>query len=217
MDTQRWTESCGTPRVCRRIISSVWDVVMILICSKSRILPKKNGKTKPITTPRAELLAALVLSREVTKVTKSVDVCFDRVMLWSDSQIVLCWIGKPPATLQLYVSNRVVEIQKLTSKFQWRYIPTNDNPADLISRGEMPQHLIHRHICWNGPDALNQDIVHIAQPTPLQDEDLPERRICFVLVTPPPRLVAFERIGTFTWLQRCMNLMRTISSQDGRS
>lgn len=93
---------------------------MKLIRSKSRILPKKTGKMKPITTPRAELLAALPLSREVTKVNNSLDISFNRVTLWSDSQIVLCWIRKSPADLQLYVSNRVTEIQKLTSEYQWR-------------------------------------------------------------------------------------------------
>ncbi|XP_055615123.1 uncharacterized protein LOC129761429 [Toxorhynchites rutilus septentrionalis] len=163
---------------------------MKLMCSKSRILPKKKGKTKSITTPRAELLAALLLSREVTKVIKSVDVSFDHVILWSDSQIVLCWIRKPPAVLQLYVSNRVTEIQKLTNKFHWRYIPTNDNPADLISR-----------------DVLSEDVVLVAQPPPLHDEDLPEVRTCLALNTSPRRLDIFNRIGTFSRLQRSMSLV----------
>ncbi|XP_062701721.1 uncharacterized protein LOC134285252 [Aedes albopictus] len=182
-------------------------VKMNLICSKSRILPKKTGKMKPITTPRAELLAALLLSREVTKVLNSVDTRFDRVTLWSDSQIVLCWIRKSPADLQLFVANRVIEIQKLTNEFQWRYIPTYDNTADLISRGEMPQHLIHRSIWWNGPDVLNQQVVQLEQPSPLNDSDLPEIRTCLVLTKPPARLAVFDRIGTFTRLQRCMSLV----------
>ena len=40
---------------------------MNLICSKSRILPKKKAKEKAITTPRAELLAALLLAKLIVK------------------------------------------------------------------------------------------------------------------------------------------------------
>lgn len=190
-----------------RFVDDNGVITMKLIRSKSRILPKKVGNSKAITTPRAELLAALLLSREVTAVMSAVDVRFDRVFLWSDSQIVLCWIRKSPAELQQYVSNRVAEIQKLTGEYHWRYIPTYDNPADLISRGEMPQHLMHRSIWWNGPAALNRDIVQLEQPSPLEDEKLPEMRTCLALITPLERLALFDRVSTFTRMQRCMSLV----------
>nr|XP_029734559.1 uncharacterized protein LOC115269896 [Aedes albopictus] len=132
--------------------------------SKSRLLPKKLGKTKAITTPRAELLAAVLLSRMVAKVMDAVDLRFTSVTLWSDSTIVLSWIQKAPAVLQQFVSNRVREIQQLTNQYNWRYISTDDNPADLISRGERPKNLIQRGIWWYGPAALQISNVSVDQP-----------------------------------------------------
>lgn len=86
---------------------------MRLICSKSRILPKKKARNKAITTPRAELLAAVLLARLTVKVMDATELEYESVTLWSDSKIVLAWIKKPPHLLHTYVSNRVIEIQKL--------------------------------------------------------------------------------------------------------
>ncbi|XP_055543428.1 uncharacterized protein LOC129728978 [Wyeomyia smithii] len=111
--------------VYARVVHSDRTTTMNLISSKSRILPKKSNKTKAITTPRGELLAAVLLSRLIDKVLQSFDLRFDSVNLLTDSRIVYCWIKKPPQSLQTYVSNRVAEVQKLTGHFQWHHVPTN--------------------------------------------------------------------------------------------
>lgn len=149
---------------------------MRLVCSKSRILPKKQGTKKQVTTPRAELQAALLLSRLAVKLIGAMEVNFESVVLWSDSQIVLCWIKKPPDTLKIYVGNRVKEIQMLTDEFEWRYIPTNSNPADLISRGVQPNHLRGQEIWWTGPENLKQTNFQIDEPQPMPETALPELR-----------------------------------------
>ncbi|CAG2233938.1 unnamed protein product [Mytilus edulis] len=61
------------------------------------------------------------------------------ITLWSDSQIVLQWI-KTTKTLKRFVSNRINEIKKLTDNCEWKYCPTNYNPADLLSRGDKSKH-----------------------------------------------------------------------------
>ena len=43
-------------------------------------------------------------------------------------------------------------IQDLTNMFKWRHIPGNMNPADIISRGLMPQEMKDCAIWWNGPE-----------------------------------------------------------------
>ncbi|XP_062558009.1 uncharacterized protein LOC134222881 [Armigeres subalbatus] len=134
-----------------RLVQNNGAVTMKLVYSKSRLLPKKAGKAKAITTPRAELMAAVLLSRMVAKVIDAIDLHFSSITLWSDSTIVLSWIQKSPATLQQFASNRVSEKQQLTKQYNWRYIPTNHNPADLISRGERPRKLIDQCVWWNGP------------------------------------------------------------------
>jgi len=58
--------------------------------------------------------------------------------LWTDSSIVLTWIQGPPNKWKAFVGNRVAAIQEETASATWRHMPTQSNPADLISRGVEP-------------------------------------------------------------------------------
>lgn len=178
------------------------STVMKLVCSKSRLLPKATKKKKEISTPRGELLAALLLARLVTKVLSSTSTTFASVNLWSDSQIVLSWIRKPPQHLQLFVANRVAEIQRLTGAFRWGYICTDSNPADLISRGTTPNKLLKSPIWWDGPPAV--PTTTDAGPM-IPDERLPELKSAVALaLTAVERLKAFDDVSDFFKLRRAM-------------
>ncbi|GBM53218.1 hypothetical protein AVEN_199490-1, partial [Araneus ventricosus] len=71
--------------------------------------------------------------------------------------IVLCWLQKEPCYLKTFVANRVSEIQKLTNVDQWRHVSSQDNPADLISRGVDPDRLSESSLWWSGPEFLTHD------------------------------------------------------------
>lgn len=73
---------------------------------------------------------------------------------WTDSQIVLAWIRDVPHKRNIFVANRITEIQTLTDSCEWRYIGTKNNPADLGTRGVFPEDLPHVTLWWNGPDCL---------------------------------------------------------------
>lgn len=178
---------------------------MNLICSKSRILPKKKAKEKAITTPRAELLAALLLAKLIVKFLDATELEFSSINLWSDSRIVLAWIGKSPHMLNTYVSNRVSEIQSLVPNFHWRYIPTDENPADLISRGEQPKKLLASKMWWHGPPMLNA-LTDAEGGPEIPDGELPEMRagVALALTTPVGRMTIFDRVSSFTKVVRCM-------------
>jgi len=45
--------------------------------------------------------------------------------------------------LKCFVANRVADLQETASEVQWRHVPTDLNPADLISRGVSAQDLPH--------------------------------------------------------------------------
>ncbi|GFX46289.1 uncharacterized protein TNCV_1372311 [Trichonephila clavipes] len=56
--------------------------------------------------------------------------------------------------LKTFVQNRIAKIQDLFPR-QWRHVPSNQNPADLISRGVDPDKLLNQELWWNGPEFLS--------------------------------------------------------------
>ncbi|XP_054713685.1 uncharacterized protein LOC129223143 [Uloborus diversus] len=101
-----------------------------LLCSKSRICPLKM-----LTIPRLELCGALLLARLVNKISLILELPISKTFCWTDSTIVLWWINTPVTNLKTYVANRVAEIVNLTGNCSWRWMSSENNPADLISRG----------------------------------------------------------------------------------
>ena len=81
-----------------------------LIASRSRAAPIKK-----LTTPRLELMAAVILARLITTIKYSLINCIDidSVNCWGDSNIVLAWL-KNDQNYKQFVSNRTAEILKLT-------------------------------------------------------------------------------------------------------
>ncbi|GBM34155.1 hypothetical protein AVEN_256516-1 [Araneus ventricosus] len=124
-----------------------------LVCSKSRVSP-----LKPITVPRLELSAALLLARLMHKIVPVLDLPLDKVCLWTDSKIVLAWLKMQPHVLKTFVSNRVAKIQSLCSNSQWRHVSSKCNPADVLSRGADAKDLRDNDLWWQGPEFLLRDI-----------------------------------------------------------
>jgi hypothetical protein len=129
------------------------DVSVRLIASKSRVSPIKS-----LTIPRLELCAAVLLSQLMKRVLVALKLTVNRVYFWSDSMIVLHWIQKEPADLKQFVASRVATIQELTYIPQWRHVSSQENPADLISRGMEPDKLIQCELWWEGPSFLRSDL-----------------------------------------------------------
>ena len=62
--------------------------------------------------------------------------------------------------LKTFVVNWVGEIQTKSNISDWRHVPTADNPADLITRGQTLKKFLRPSIWKNGPEWLHQTEEH---------------------------------------------------------
>ena len=79
----------------------------------------------------------------------------DGVRFWLDSKTALSWIQNKGEWKQ-FVRHRVNEILKLTDKEDWAYCSTEENPADLGSRGVLASQLKENQLWWRGPSWLTE-------------------------------------------------------------
>ena len=68
---------------------------------------------------------------------------------WLDSTIALHWIRRNGEYKQ-FVGNQVRKIQE--KRINWRHVPTEENPADVGSRGGDVSRLTA--LWWQGPSRL---------------------------------------------------------------
>ncbi|XP_064645114.1 uncharacterized protein LOC135498660 [Lineus longissimus] len=106
-----------------------------------------------MTLPRLELLAAVIASNLGKYVCDQLNnLRITKKVPWSDSQIVLCWL-KSKKHLPSFVKRRVSAIRKFNFN-EYRYCPTNENPADLLTRGITSRKLANSDLWWHGPEWL---------------------------------------------------------------
>ena len=72
------------------------------------------------------------------------------IYMWSDSMIVLSWL-RSTKPLQQFIHNRVMEIRDLTAFRSWNCCSTQDNPADLLTRGITSAHYRNDSLWMTGP------------------------------------------------------------------
>ena len=154
---------------CVYIVSGIGTKrISHLICSKTRVAPVKE-----MSIPRLELTAAFLLARLMTLVIKfHSGIKFNNIFYYSDSTTTLHWIMSDHKQWKTYVANRVRDINLLSCSENWKYVNTNDNPADLGTRGLDADTLIGNRLWFEGPTFLvtntyenSSDSLILSRPT----------------------------------------------------
>ncbi|KAH7700183.1 CBN-SRU-33 protein, partial [Aphelenchoides avenae] len=140
-----------------RIINADGTYSTNLVYSRARVKPIKDAEK--FTIPRMELLGVLLGTRIAQYLHKELPVPVSATYLWSDSTIVLHQIANDEAIKEVWTENRLKEIRLLrdSCNIQFRYVPTAENPADIISRGIPAAELQKCEMWWFGAPFLARD------------------------------------------------------------
>lgn len=159
---------CGVVYI--RTVDGSGNISSHLLAAKTRVAPLKRK-----TIPKLELCGAELLTRLIQQ-TIHFPYPYE-LFMWTDSSIVIGWLQKSPTSLKCFVANRVTKILSVTRNNQWRHICTEDNPADLGTRGCSSQVLVQNSLWWNGPPWLQQSQNKWPKPKQFDPTDLEIKRI----------------------------------------
>ena len=125
------------------ITTSDRETKSTIIFSKTRLAPVHR-----LTIPRLELMAVLIGVRCLNFLKRELRNQSLPETLFTDSRCVLNWINSK-RSLSVFVENRIREIRS-TGDLLFRYVPTEENPAEIGSRG-CSYHELERSFWWAGP------------------------------------------------------------------
>ena len=160
-----------------RLVDATGHIHCSLVMAKSRV-----SSLKQITISRLELAAAVLSVRISTLLRRQLKYDNLKEIFWCDSQIVLGYITNDAKRFHVYVANRVQEIRDKTEPVQWKYIRSQENPADYASRGLDVKSLLNDSFWFTGPAFLWQedaDTISMYHPTdvPSDDPELKKRTL----------------------------------------
>lgn len=155
-----------------RVVQSDGKIIVRNLSAKTKVAPIKT-----ITIPKLELCGSVLVSRLLNKVKDSMRCKEVEMYAYSDNQTVLAWIKSHPNHYNVFVANRITEVQLLTNVKIWSFVSTDDNPADCASRGIFPSELKDHKLWWNGPDWLSKPQEHWPSNEASYETELEKRKI----------------------------------------
>lgn len=96
---------------------------------------------------------------------------------WTDSTIVIAWLFGEPNRWKPFVANRVVEIVDNINNKHWYHVQSQENPADLASRGMMLSDLRESSLWWRGPSWLSETKINIKHEVTVTDLEIKTTKI----------------------------------------
>ena len=120
-----------------------------LICSKMKLVPVRKQES----IPRVETQAGVIGVKLAFDLATAYGFDMDKVTFFSDSTTLLWWL-RTTRPMTVYVANRVCQILDRTQLAQWQHVSTEENPADIPTRGATPLALKKSQLWWEGPKFL---------------------------------------------------------------
>lgn len=186
-----------------RMVNDKNQVHCSLIMGKARVTPKKV-----VTIPRLELTAALVsvkVSHMLRSELKTQDV---KEYFWTDSKVVLGYIGNEARRFHVFVANRVQQIKDATQVHQWRHVSTDQNPADHASRGLRP-HEFAESSWFTGPPFLWDNTLpmedHLENLISSEDPEVRKVQVYATTATETPLIL--KKMELFSDWSRAINVI----------
>lgn len=149
-------------------------------------------------------------------IINNIKVSFKQIFYWTNSSIVLHWIQSNSRDYKQFVGNRIGQIQKETNPKQWRHVPTNDNPADIILRGISPKQLIDNDLWWHGPPwLLNDQLNWPSTKFNKLEMNIPEKKTVSLIITDMPQWDIYNKFSNLHKLVRvfayCRRFIRSLN------
>ena len=148
----------GNPEAFGAVCYAIWTLFdghrsSSLIISKAKLGPLQyKGETT-----RNELAGPTFASRLKCWIIENTGLEFGRHVHFLDSMIVKDMIRKESYGFNTYAGLRVAEIQKKTSVDDWKHIPSEENIADILTRGVKPDMLGPGSAWQCGPEWMVKD------------------------------------------------------------
>ena len=141
---------------CAYAVGEIGEISSKLLFAKAKIAPIKAK-----SLPTLELMAVVLALKHLKQLISSLTVHINEVYLCIDAQIVITWIMSGLVkTKNIFARNRVKDTNKLINdieiehnlKIKVKYVPTELNPSDLLTRGLKTDDFIKNLDFWtNGP------------------------------------------------------------------
>ncbi|KAL7827046.1 hypothetical protein SRHO_G00327640 [Serrasalmus rhombeus] len=179
------------------------NVHVSFVVGKARVAPLKQ-----MTIPRLELQAATLASRMDKMLRVELQMNLEPSVIWTESQSVLKDINSEQTRFSTFLTNRLTVIRDLTTKEQWRYVGSANNPADAASRGVRAVSLMSKH-WWTGPDFLRREETHWPiigklMSTDLKDLEVRNVQVHWTTVTDNPTIKFLEYYSQWNHFKRAL-------------
>lgn len=188
-----------------RVVDFQGNIKISLVTSRTRVSPVKQQ-----SVPRLELMGAVLLSELLVEVAKVMNVPETNVHAWTDSTVVLAWLSSHPSRWSTFVGNRVSTILSQLDNSHWAHVQTQQNPADMASRGVTPQELACSELWAQGPSWLKNETINYSRPKSIETKV--EQRSIKVLVghEHPEEDCFWLRFSSFSKLVRVIAYCRRV-------